>query len=460
MIPAQSVTVDSVDMQKSCRIEGCQRKFDKTSHSDLCPPCSNAFRSGETQTVKRAEHQQRQQNARAQALSANRNIPLTQANSPPQPTTTQGFQFTTSLPTSLPIVSQPMAQLRRTEAGGRPVPTPSQFVPPPPPNNLASFPQLGQSARPLPNIDVNRLYDTFTSMESGGDNVNPDRAIRDMYGMMLHMFSQSSENERVKTTVNQCVARIDALEAKIGNGDEVSIPLSLAVRNMPLPSPGVTDLQLVQAAFKEIRAQGVDCDRDMIKVSRLVDTSTGRLRTMLMEMRSVETKAQIMKNKKCLESHPSEGLRKLIIGNPKTKSEIKTNIVRIQDPYSILDPGILTIKYQNSTLISSTWPSSDTLCSPYQPQNVVLSQAKDGMLSTQPHHAGPAQQQHVAAGHTTQLFTQSHHNIPAQYQLPHGQYGYGVQRRLFQQILKKKQDFENLSLEMQESESLNNAAFK
>ena len=99
-------TVDSVDMQKSCRIEGCQRKFDKTSHSDLCPPCSNAFRSGETQTTKRAEHQQRQQNARAQALSANRNIPLNQGNSPPQPTTTQGFQFTVPLPTSLPIVTQ------------------------------------------------------------------------------------------------------------------------------------------------------------------------------------------------------------------------------------------------------------------------------------------------------------------------------------------------------------------
>ena len=64
-------------------------------------------------------------------------------------------------------------------------------------------------------------------MESGADSINPDTAIRDMYGMMLHMFSQSSENEWVKTTVNQCVARLDALEAIVGNPDEVSIPLSL-----------------------------------------------------------------------------------------------------------------------------------------------------------------------------------------------------------------------------------------
>ena len=105
-----------VNLQKSCRNEGCQRKFDKTFHSDLCPPCSNAFRSRETQTHKRAEHQQRQQNARAQALSVNCNIPPTFANSPPQPTTTQGFQGTASSSTSLPLVSQPMAPLRQSQA--------------------------------------------------------------------------------------------------------------------------------------------------------------------------------------------------------------------------------------------------------------------------------------------------------------------------------------------------------
>ena len=95
---------------------------------------------------------------------------------------------------------------------------------------------------------------------------------------------------------------------------------------MPLPPPGQTDLQLVQSAFREIRAQGVEVERDIVKVKRLGDLSNGKLGTILVEMRNQETKAQIMKTKKCLESHPNPGLQKLIIKNAQNKSEIKMNI--------------------------------------------------------------------------------------------------------------------------------------
>ena len=300
-------------MQKSCKNEGCQRKFDKTSHSDFCPPCSGAYRSGETHTHKRVEQQQRQQAARTQQQQANRNISNPQDFPQPGPSPTQ------------PLVSQPAAPTN-------PIPVPTTQAAPPthqsvPANNVANFPRIGQQQpRSLPNIDVNQLFDTFTSMADGSESVNPNTAMRDMYGMMLHMFSQSSENEQSRATVTQCVNRLDALEAKVGNPDEVAIPLSIAVRNMPLPSPGTTDIQLVQSAFREIRAQGVDVERDIIRVNRLGDTSNGRLGTILVEMRNQEVKAQIMKTKKCLENHHSEGLRKLILKNAQTKSEIKTNI--------------------------------------------------------------------------------------------------------------------------------------
>ena len=142
-------------------------------------------------------------------------------------------------------------------------------------------------------------------MAYGSESVHPNTAMRDIYGMMLHMFSQSSENEQSRATVTQCVNRLDALEAKVGNPDEVAIPLSIAVRNMPLPSPGTTDIQLVQSAFREIRAQGVDVERDIIRVNRLGDTSNGRLGTILVEMRNQDVKAQIMKTKRCLENHHS-----------------------------------------------------------------------------------------------------------------------------------------------------------
>ena len=42
-------------MQKKCKNEPCNRKFDKTSPSDLCQACSAAFKSGETQTQLRNE---------------------------------------------------------------------------------------------------------------------------------------------------------------------------------------------------------------------------------------------------------------------------------------------------------------------------------------------------------------------------------------------------------------------
>ena len=223
---------------------------------------------------------------------------------------------------------------------------------------------------------------------------------------------------------------------------------------MPFPSPGVTDLQLVKDAFKEIRAQGVDCERDIIKATRLGDTSTGRLGTILVEMRSLETKAQIMKNKKCLENHYSEGLRKLIIKNAQTKSEIKTNIAlneilkripgqennfiagnghilsktshhanpnthRFRNPSPPFHPRPMNPYNQVPGFNFSLPPpglAQTQNVTPPQPQNVVLSQAHGTPIQTQ--LAGPAIPQYVTAP-TQQTFTQSHHNIPAQYQVTH-----------------------------------------
>ena len=70
---------------------------------------------------------------------------------------------------------------------------------------------------------------------------------------------------------------IDSIEAKVGGPDEPAIPLSIAVRFLPLPSPGQTDLQLIKSAFREIPAPGVDVDRDCIKAVRLGDVTQGRL---------------------------------------------------------------------------------------------------------------------------------------------------------------------------------------
>ena len=77
-------------MQKTCKNQGCQRKFEKTSHSDLCSICSNAYKSAEVQTAKRLENQQRQQSARSHAKASNRDLNQIDIASPPhQPSTSQ-----------------------------------------------------------------------------------------------------------------------------------------------------------------------------------------------------------------------------------------------------------------------------------------------------------------------------------------------------------------------------------
>ena len=181
-------------------------------------------------------------------------------------------------------------------------------------------PSTVNATRAPPPIDVDQLYDTFDKMETE-DNT----AMKDMFGMLLNLSIKSSETEEMKSQLTFNSQRLDRLEAKIGNPEELAVPLSLAVRNLPFPGPGVTDLQLIKAAFKEINARGVDLDRDIVKVVRQGATAEN-LGTVLVEMSSDETRASIMKTKKCLENNPSPGIRKLIIKNMKPRVELKFDI--------------------------------------------------------------------------------------------------------------------------------------
>ena len=134
------------------------------------------------------------------------------------------------------------------------------------------------------------------------------------------------EAERLKTDVVCNSKRIDRLEAKLGgSSDDVAVPLSLAIRNLPLPGPGVDDLLLVRSVFQEINAREVDIDNDIVKVIRQC-ASIENLGTVMVEMRSDKARASIMKTKKVLEHHNNPGLRKLIIKNMKSRLELKIDI--------------------------------------------------------------------------------------------------------------------------------------
>ena len=73
-------------------------------------------------------------------------------------------------------------------------------------------------------------------------------------GMIVHMFAKQTENDAIKEQVHSNTDRIAHLEAKVGDANEVAYAKSIAIRKLPLPPLGVTELQNAQHYLKEIRA--------------------------------------------------------------------------------------------------------------------------------------------------------------------------------------------------------------
>ena len=330
-------------MQKSCKNEGCNRKFEKTSSSDLCNPCNNAYRSAEQQTAKRLENSRRQQIARSDTQATNRNLSFS--------------------PTSPPIVSS---------LG----PPPSHQVAPPaysaaaaPSHNFLNYPHLGASSlvtntQPLPDIDVNKMLTSYNEVKES--NTQP-KILTDMFGILIHIASKQKENEGLKSDIKSNTERLERIEAKIGGPEEVSERLSIAIRNLPLPLPGGDDLTCVRNALHEIRAPGVDVYRDVVKaVRKMSGNNPGNLLgTVLVELSSEESRASLMKNKKNLANHTSATLQNLIIKNAKSKDRMfvencTNSLLRLSlgDGYFIAGNGQIKQKTPNNNQLNRQFPSS------------------------------------------------------------------------------------------------------
>jgi hypothetical protein len=260
-------------MQKTCKSDRCQRKFEKTSLSDMCPPCTHAFNAGGIINQRRKENTTRQTSARSTSFDGSRDM--------------------------------------------------GSLSPPSAHSSSQSSTTNNSSQPPPPTIDVNRLQDSFTNMQSGA--VPDNTAVKDMYGMLLHLCSKSSETEEMKVEMKSNTNRIDRLEARVGGPEDIVVPLSITIRNLPMPAPGSSDLDLVKAVFREINANNVDAERDIIRVVRQGATQEN-LGSVMVEMSSDDTRASLMKTKKVLETHHNPGLRKLIIKNMKSRLELKVDI--------------------------------------------------------------------------------------------------------------------------------------
>ena len=147
------------------------------------------------------------------------------------------------------------------------------------------------SAPQPPPIDINKLQNTYNELRTSSAE---SPLMLDMFALMLNIHSKQSETEEFKTELKHTNARLEAVEAKIGGINEVSEKLGLAVRQLPLPTHGYTDLDTVKQLFAEIRAPGVIINRDIIKAVRKLPANPSQslpqlvLGTVLVEMRDAK----------------------------------------------------------------------------------------------------------------------------------------------------------------------------
>ena len=120
-------------------------------------------------------------------------------------------------------------------------------------------------SREPPTLDLNQLYETYNSFSS------QDSIIKDMYAMLLNIAL-----EKIEDQVKENSYRLDP--------DELAVPRSLAVRNLPLPGNGITDYELVKQTFAKIGAPDVNVETDIVCVVRKGANAPGKLGTVMVEM--------------------------------------------------------------------------------------------------------------------------------------------------------------------------------
>ena len=197
----------------------------------------------------------------------------------------------------------------------------------PPSYSSSNYPPVDgvNPANAPPAIDINSLHNSYNQIKASN---NQPPILLDMFALMLNLQSKQTENDEMRSELQHNTVRLDAVEAKIGGINDVSERLGLAVRRLPLPPTGRTDLEMFRQVIAELRLQGVDVNRDITKAVRKLPARPGTnpsepiLGTVLVEMRNEDTRAKIMKNKNTLQQHHNEIIRNIIIKNMKSREQM------------------------------------------------------------------------------------------------------------------------------------------
>ena len=206
-------------------------------------------------------------------------------------------------------------------------PTPADPEPIPDlPATDISTPNLVTTARvpTAPPLDIKSIQNTYNKLKTSSTE---SPVMLDMLALVLNIYSKLSETDTFQCEIKKAHSRLDALEAKVGDDKEVAERLGLAVRHLPLPPPGYTDLDMAKQVLAEIKAPGINLDRDVVKAIRKIPSkptnpSQPILGTVLVEMKNEESRAGIMKNKHSLQHHPDNAIRRVVIKNMKSRDQM------------------------------------------------------------------------------------------------------------------------------------------
>ena len=245
------------------------------------------------------------------------------------------------------------------------------------------------AGRNLPKVDLGHLISSHSALESDGNSVDSSIVLKEILGVVINMYAKSEGLEKVKKLGEENAYRISQLEAKVGRPEDIALPLGLAVRHLPLPCEGVSELENVRMALREVNAPGVDVNKEVVKAIRVgfkaeseAGANNANLGTVKVEMRTEESRASVMKNKYTLKNHPQMVMKRLVIQNLKSREEMKyenfnydiLKMVTNSEDYYIGGNGHIRKKDQNTHSQRSFPPRP-----PYnqnQPQHVHSYQAQ------------------------------------------------------------------------------------
>ena len=180
---------------------------------------------------------------------------------------------------------------------------------------------------------INSICDNFNKNEVISDEDFKKSVFGLLANLCLGLNNFENKLEEVKATVAVNSDRIKSLEDKIGGLSECAVPLSITMAKLPKSTQGASDLEVAKHVIKQVNAEGVNAEEDVIKVSRkgfkpATATQSEWPGVVIVELKSTEVKAKVMRTKKSLANHPE--LKEVRISNAKTPQQMNQDFFNRQ----------------------------------------------------------------------------------------------------------------------------------